>query len=242
MADQEVIKHVKHAVDVARSKRPWTHKVQEILLEIVIIVFAVSLSIWLHNWSESSKDREEERDFLVGLKQDLQADRADLQSGRADFVHIIAGTKYFVRVGSGTKTLNDDSAKFYMPILFSYETLFPRNSRFEALRGSGRLGIVRDKQLLVDITELYTVDFPHLDRVNEYMNGLRKDRILPFFASHASLNDSATNIKNWPEMLKMPEMRVMVATLNSATNNIGAYEATIAQIDLILKKVDKDLE
>lgn len=29
MAEQEVIKHVKHAVDVARSHRPWTHKLQE---------------------------------------------------------------------------------------------------------------------------------------------------------------------------------------------------------------------
>src|ERR1700761_752018 len=98
MADQEVIKHVEHAIAVARSKESWTHKAQEILLEIVIIVFAVSLSIWLHNWSESSKDREEERDFLVGLKRDLQADRVDLESGKANFVHIIAGTRYFVAV------------------------------------------------------------------------------------------------------------------------------------------------
>src|ERR1700743_427517 len=107
MADQEVIKHVKHAVDVARSKRPWTHKLQEILLEVVIIVFAVSLSIWLHNWSESRKDREEERDFLVGLKQDLQADHKDLEAGRADFYHIIAGTKYFVAVGGGQSVTDD---------------------------------------------------------------------------------------------------------------------------------------
>ena len=66
MAEQEVIKHLKHAVDVARSRRPWTDKLQEILLENVIIVFAVSLSIWLHNWAESRKDRDEERDFLLG--------------------------------------------------------------------------------------------------------------------------------------------------------------------------------
>jgi len=79
MAEQEVIKHLKHAVDVARSRRPWTDKLQEILLENVIIVFAVSLSIWLHNWAESRKDRDEERDFLLGLKQDLQADMQEMK-------------------------------------------------------------------------------------------------------------------------------------------------------------------
>lgn len=239
MAEQEVIKHVKHAVDVARSKRPWTHKLQEILLEIVIIVFAVSLSIWLHNWSESRKDRDEERDFLLGLKQDLQTDHKDLEAAKADFIRILAGTRYFVAIGRGA-ALNADSAKFYMPILFSYETIFPRSSRFEALRGSGRLGIVRDKQLLVDITELYTVDFPHLDRVNDYINGLRRDRLLPLFAAHANLNDSASNITNWEALLRMPEMRIMVVTLNSAANNVGACTDTMTQIDLILKKIDED--
>jgi hypothetical protein len=241
MADQEVIKHVKHAVEVARSKRPWTHKLQEILLEIVIIVFAVSLSIGLHNWSEGRKDREEERDFLVGLKQDLQADLQDLQSGRGDFLNILAGTKYFVGIGNGAAP-NPDSVKKYMPILFSYEEDYPRASRFEALRGSGRLGIVRDKELLVDITELYTKDFPHIARVDDYINGLRKDHLLPFFAAHAQLNATATDITNWEAFLRMPEVRIMVATLNSATNNVDAYSRAIAQIEVIVKKIEKDLE
>ncbi len=30
---------------------------QEIIGEILIIVFAVSISIWFHNWSESWKDQ-----------------------------------------------------------------------------------------------------------------------------------------------------------------------------------------
>src|ERR1700761_4706533 len=101
MADQEVIKHVEHAIEVARSKKPWTHKLQEIVLEIVIIVFAVSLSIWLHNWSESRKDREEEREFLVGLKQDLQADSAEMSGDRASFEQGLKGIAYLQQVGDG---------------------------------------------------------------------------------------------------------------------------------------------
>ena len=240
MADQEVVKHVKHAVDVARSHQPWTHKVREILLEVVIIVFAVSLSIWLHNWSESRKDREEERDFLVGLKRDLQADLEELRSSKQDFQDILTGAKYFIGVGNGA-TPNADSLKIYSPILFSYEEGYPRSSRFEALRGSGRLGIVRDKELLVDITELYTKDFPHLERVDDYINGLRKDHILPLFATHAQMNATATNITNWADFLRLPETRIMVATLRSATNNVDACKRAIEHIEVIVKKIDADL-
>ena len=84
MAEQEVIKHVKEVVAISKDKtKKWQTKVLEILLEIGIIVFAVTLSIWLHNWSDSNKDREEEREFLTGLKGDLQADMVEMRSDSA---------------------------------------------------------------------------------------------------------------------------------------------------------------
>ena len=48
------------------------NKIIDILTEILIIVFAVSISIWLSNWSESRHDRKEEKEFLIGFKMDLQ--------------------------------------------------------------------------------------------------------------------------------------------------------------------------
>ena len=53
MAELEVAKNLKKAVEIAKSeKHTWKDKLKEIALEIVIIVFAVSLSIYLHSWSE----------------------------------------------------------------------------------------------------------------------------------------------------------------------------------------------
>lgn len=241
MADQEVIKHVEHAIDVARSKRPWVHKLREILLEIVIIVFAVSLSISLHNWSESRKDREEEREFLVGLKQDLQADSAEMASDRAAYGHLLRGVAYYQRVGGG-EPVNPDSLKSYQFILFSSAQIDPRVSRFEALRGSGRLGIVRDKELLVHITDLYTKDFPQIRRVNDYINGLRADKLLPWFAEHAELDTSGKKVRNMETILRLPETRFLIGTLQSSFENIAAYSHGIDKIQLIIKEIDGNLE
>lgn len=241
MADQEVIKHVKHAVEVARSKRPWMHKLQEILLEIVIIVFAVSLSIWLHNWSEGRKDRDEEREFLVGLKQDLQADSTEMASDRAAYQHLLKGVGYYQRVGGG-ELVNSDSLKSYQFILFSSAQIDPRVSRFEALRGSGRLGIVRDKELLVHITDLYTKDFPQIRRVNDYINGLRADKLLPWFAAHAVLDTSGRKVTNMEAILRLPETRFLIGTLQSGFENIAAYDRGIEKIQLIIREVDTTLE
>lgn len=241
MAEQEVIKHVKHAVDVARSKRPWTHKLQEILLEIGIIVFAVSLSIWLHNWSESRKDREEERDFLAGLKQDLQADMVEERSDKANYANVLRGMAYFQRVGSG-EPINTDSLKKYQPILFSSIQIDPRVARFEALRGSGKLGIIRDKELLVNIADLYTKDFVHLRRVNDFLSALRTDRLLPFFAAHMQVNAPGTAATNLDKVFRLSESRVLLSALASAAGAIADYDSVIAKSNLIIQEINSDLK
>ncbi len=67
MAEDEIIKHTKAAYKAFKDpEKDWIHKLKEILLEVLIIVFAVSVSIWLHNWSESVKDKNEEKEFLRG--------------------------------------------------------------------------------------------------------------------------------------------------------------------------------
>jgi hypothetical protein len=242
MAEQEVIKHLEAAIGVARDKKKgWKHKLREITLEIGIIVFAVSLSIWLHNWAEGLKDREEERDFLVGLKKDLQSDLAEMDSDQASFRKLFNGVAYFQRVGTG-EALNSDSLAGYQYILFSTTQIDPRVSRFEALRGSGRLGIIRDKQLLVNITDLYTKDFPLIRRVNDYINDIRKDKLMPWFAHNVQLNEKGTEMVNLEAVLRMPETRYLVATLRSASENIVDYGRGIDKIRLIINEIDKDLE
>ena len=137
MADQEVIKHVKAAIEAARDKKKsWKHKLREIVLEVTIIVFAVSLSIWLHGWAEGLKDRKEEREFLVGLKQDLEADLKEMRSDRETTLKRYQGSQYFARVGSG-ETMNKDSVNAYVWIFGSWSQISPRASRFEALKGAG---------------------------------------------------------------------------------------------------------
>lgn len=241
MADQEVVKHVKHAVDVARSHQPWTHKVREILTEVVIIVFAVSLSIWLHNWSESRKDREEERDFLVGLKQDIQSDIQEMEGDSAAYTNVLRGMSYFMQVGSG-EAIDKDSIKLYLPILFSSVQIDPRVSRFEALRGSGRLGIIRDKELLVHIADLYTKDFVHLRRLNDFMNSLRSEKLLPFFAAHLQVNKEGTGATNIQDVLRISEARVLISGLATARENVTDYVRVIKKSNLIIKEIDKDLQ
>jgi len=59
-----------------RPQHSFWEKVKEVAIEIFIIVFAVTLSIWLHSWSDHRHEQKEVEEFLSGLKGDLAKDIA----------------------------------------------------------------------------------------------------------------------------------------------------------------------
>ena len=243
MADQEIIKHVKAAIDTSRDhSKKWPQKLREILLEIAIIVFAVSLSISLHNWSEDRKDRQEEREFLAGLKQDLETDIREMNTDIAAYQGELIAIHYFERVGMG-EALNNDSLGAYRDRLFTTTQLAPETSRFEALKGSGRMSIIRDKELLLQITDLYAKGFPYIIQTNSFINSLRQNDLTPFVYAHLQLDPHAPPIKatNWQEVFRMPQMRMMVFEQESIRNNIAYYQEAIGKCGKIISQIEEGL-
>ncbi len=237
MAEQEVIKHVKAAVAISKDKtKRWQTKVADILLEICIIVFAVTLSIWLHNWSDSMKDREEEHEFLTGLKGDLEADMEEMKVDSSAYRLEQKGIGYFLRVGAG-EAINKDSMLIYRDLLFADAQIYPRTSRFEALKGSGRMNIIRNRQMLLDITDLYSKIFPEIQRRNDYVNALRENALIPFVQSHLQI-DAAGEGTNWQELLRNSQMRLMVKTQGTISNNIEVYGIGIRKCEKIIGEIE----
>src|ERR1700749_2090837 len=71
----EVTKHTKKIYKTVKDKEhSFAEKAKEVIVEICIIVFAVTLSIWLHEWSEQRHEQKVATEFLKGLKQDLLTD------------------------------------------------------------------------------------------------------------------------------------------------------------------------
>jgi hypothetical protein len=241
MAEQEIINHAKAIYELSKDRgRKWQHKFKEVLSEILIIVFAVSISIWFHNWSESWKDRSEEKEFYIGLKKDLQADLVEMHSDRDSYKHNLVGAAYFESVGRGGPFALDSLAK-YVGLIFGNTLIAPRTSRYEALKGSGRLDIIRNKVLLIDITDLYQKDFPHVAMVNDYFNNWRQHSISPFVIDHLQL-DSAGGGTNWGSVLRTPQMRLMIQVEENMKDCVDAYTLAINKAELIIREIDKEMK
>ena len=86
MAQDEVVKHTRKIYKVWNSKEhtPW-QKAKEFMLEILIIVFAVTLSIWVHDKSELAHQRKDVKEFLLGLKKDLEGDINEMKEDKKSY-------------------------------------------------------------------------------------------------------------------------------------------------------------
>lgn len=91
----EILKHTKKAVAAMKNAdHSLGHKVQEVLLEIGIIVFTVSLSIWLHGWSEHRHQQAEVNDFFGDLKEDIKHDINNISASKAKLAKNLAGNLF----------------------------------------------------------------------------------------------------------------------------------------------------
>ena len=85
----EVAKHTKKIYHAMKdTQHGFWDKVKEVTIEIFIIVFAVTLSIWLHSWSDHRHEQKETSEFLKGLKDDLANDVRLLQDSRKTVAHL----------------------------------------------------------------------------------------------------------------------------------------------------------
>ena len=243
MAEDEIRKHTKAIYDAAKAPgKSWSHKLKEILLEIAIIVFAVTVSIWLHNWSDVLKDRKEEKEFLTGIKNDLQIDIGNLAGSRKFYEDELSGTKYFMQVAGGGN-INPDSLQKYNNIFSASTNLEANSSRYTTLKGSGKFDIVENKELLNKIIEVHEVLFSHVQVLDNIFNDYNATKTEPYAFEHLQL-DSSWHVLNVEQVVRTSQMRFYLVKLNSLIegNIIPYHSAAIEKCENIIKEIDDELK
>ncbi|GAB3223052.1 hypothetical protein GCM10027346_01650 [Hymenobacter seoulensis] len=156
-------KHGKKAMGMeehGHSTQTWRQRLPDILLEIGIIVFAITLSIQLHSWHEHSLEREKERKFLLGLRQDLRQDLKEMSEDSTSYVTQMRGMRYYLAFAAGKQQA--DSVGYYNWTLRNTTVLIPNNSRFEGLKSVGGIDIVENEELQAGILDHYQELIPGL--------------------------------------------------------------------------------
>jgi len=237
MAEQEVIKHTKKVYKIWNSREHsiW-HKVKEFLLEVFIIVFAITLSIWFHNRSEHAHQQEDVKQFLLGLKSDLKRDLEEMKGDKASYQDQAAAFTYITSVKLNQE-LSSDSVKKYFISIFNTTALNPNNGRFEGFKSSGKIGAIENEELQNDIMDLYQENIVSLlASTQRYVE--TKKQLFDFVSRNQKrLTDSTTNLKS---ILAQDEAQNICVRLNGPSELLSRYDSCINKANKIIVEINKE--
>lgn len=160
MSEEKIIQHSANALHSLQQKeKSWAKKLKEFFGEILIIVFAVSITLVLHNWNDERREHHMEREFLAGIESDLDSAAADINDNIRDFQPNI---DYYFKIRQQLATHNIDPA--YLDsnsyrLGHTHYMVFDMG-RFEGFKSSGYLRLIENKTLLKNLMSLYTVEIP----------------------------------------------------------------------------------
>ena len=235
MAEQEVAKHTKKVYKIWNNKElSFWHKVKEFFIEIIIIVFAVSLSIWLHDRSEHNHQQKEVKEFLLGLREDLLADIKEMNDDKESYLNQGKAFDYITSVKLN-RFLSIDSLKKYETFLYNTTRLQQNNGRFEGFMASGKIGFIEDKIIQNDIMDLYQENIPSLlTSADAYIR--RKNQLLDFGVKNRKrITDSTTNIST---ILLTDEAQNLCGFLANTSEIITRYDICINKMKTIVTEIE----
>ena len=235
MAEDEVIKHTKKIYKTWMSRDiPFWHKISEFLIEILIIVFAVTISIWFHNLSEHRHEQADVRYFLEGLKSDLTSDIKEMKSDKESYLFQKTLFSYLSHLRI-EEPVSLDTLRKYRNWLQNTTGLNPNDGRFEGFKSSGKIGTIENKGLQNDIMDLYEEDIPALLTSSRYYTST-KLKLFDFF--YKNLKRTTDSTSNLAILLKTDEGHNLSDALHSPDQIIGQYDDCIALMTKIIGEID----
>ena len=237
--EHEVQGHTKKIYKAWKDPRKqFWDKVKDIGIEIGIIVFAISLSIWFHSWSEHRHDQKDVKGFLIGLKGDLEADIKEMNEDIKSYVE--AGQTFnYVASLKMNELPAEDSIKKYERSFNNSTGLIANAGRFEGFKSSGKIGNIGNRQLQNDILDLYEEDIPHLiGNTDLYTNN--KLAFFSFIKKNTKrVTDSTTNFK---EIISSGESFAYARALSHTEGIIEIYDMVIAKNKKIIEAINKEYD
>ena len=211
-------------------------KVREIAIEVLIIVFAVSLAAFLERRREVSNEEHQVKEFLLGLRTDLKSDIAEMQEDLKSYQRYNALFTYLGNV-KGTDKPVSDSVNKYERGLWSMSELIVNNGRYEGFKSSGKVIQISNQKLQNDILDLYQEDIPTLIASTSFY---KENKMLFFRYLNENIRRHTDGSTNQLDVLGSDVVKNMSMILASTEEIAERYNEVIAKSKKIMDEIGKE--
>jgi hypothetical protein len=159
--------------------------VKGLIAEIFVIVIGISLAVLAERMVEHFQHRKEARGVASRMVAELRRDSADLHFNMIHHQLGYAADSLLTDWSRGLIELEDDSLKLYAGRSLNFTFFASNTAEIEALKGSGKLYLIEDEELLSTILKHYDryADFDLFTSLGQKLS----QRISDLYKEHASL-------------------------------------------------------
>jgi hypothetical protein len=202
--------------------------------EIALIMAGILLALQVSEWNQARKDRIEERQILIDLQEEFQANRDQLVEVGASWAEIATALDQLLSY-VGTQPKEDELPKVRLLVEDLYWRSFdPRSGSLKSTLSSGNLALIRDSQLRSQLSY-----WPDLVSDLDYNFDEQISYFLPL--QHSLFETRISMRSDSPLSSDLNTLFADVATENWLHSQKTAWLFTLEEKDAILEATDEIL-
>lgn len=230
----EIVKHTKKIYDELKNrKHTFGDKLKEVCVEILIITFAVTLSIWLHSWSENKHEQQTANEFLKGLKKDLTEDIKTLKENKKTIANLDSNYRYLLNLNKVQKFDDQLSAQIHRRLFYDLISTHLNTGRYDGFKSSGKIETIANDSLKEKILVFYQQTLIHMSDIEIFVNSVQ-----------SKIMDMELEKNNRLPILAFVTTDKIQGLLSYGSENfkqnINTYDKAIEQAKKIILEIDKE--
>lgn len=232
--EHEIRKHLHNVISEIKNREVsvW-NRVAKITGEMLIIIFAVSFAVFMERQREHRHEQQEAREFLLGLRTDLQNDIVEMTNDRKGYTVYGGWLRY---LGQESK-LDKDSLLRYRNSVGNFIELLVNKGRYEGFKASGKMNTIENTELRNNILDLYEETLVGLTNATRSYTESKKifQRLIFQKRKHWGKPDD-----NFAEVLDNVEVRNYCMSLSFTGEIVGRYDKAIDKSKQIIRLIENE--
>ncbi len=204
-------------------------------IEFLVIVAGIMVSFLLNEWRKEMQDRRTEQQLLGDLITDLRQDSLNLAREINEMQWIVGLTERLSR--HVDEPIPADSITDVLGPSMSYSRIPFQLVTYHAMRSSGTLSLLQDRDLVRDLMMLYEQDYFKIQEMSDIDKRFSLDRIFPFADARVLL--IAPEMEAMDRMARETEWRnLLFSSLFFKGILIDAMQEQLGTIDRLLRRIE----
>lgn len=216
--------------------------------EVCLVVIGILIALQINNWNENHKERKLEDENLHKIRLNIEEDINKYNYILAAQQNYRIGVDSFLQIIRNPHKYETSDLDAYYSKLWRFERFTTSKDAINNLISSGKINIIQNEELLIDIQNYYRSIDEHLASVDEAISVYTRNQIGPYFMNFDFMDAKAIISENRQRKPLMEYHKdsamenLLSARLFMMDIRKNWYGRQIKSAEKLLSQIDKELE